>query len=859
MSATPQTESLVQHSGALLSFLPVPSPAKVGVGSTSKGSARGDTSQNLCSGVITGGYIRLLQDGGSPAGLFTRRSSGSTMTTFSLPTPTGASYPRPPDMSIELSPSNYHLGSAAAILGNGVRFPLSTPQIISAPYALSLSNAVGHGRSGETARSPSAADMRSAHAFAMVDARNASMGGLPIHVGLGSLAQTPVDGSLLPPAAASVSAGNVYGWGRSMGALVSPSSSPSASVSRYACTAAAGHAIGGQPIAGTPPFGAALPDFPFPSPANVHRPSARSIDALKATVVYSTAQSPSPAAASAFQATAGTHFDPVADLALSIASHHSADAHEVGSPFASPEVNRMRIATVLDQEALGSGISPPSAQNGSSPMFPRNAARQQTFDPESSGSVPAAPIVLGSAAFHEPSFLPTQRQETDGPGNNSTTIAAFRPNGSTSGTGGRFRQGGWADASDSENCHSLPNRLHPSLAGDARSNFARSNFHPSAAACDGANVAIFAMGSACGGGEIAAESLGGDPLGGMAFVRAGERDRCESEGTCVFDECDGEGGTGGCPIAPIIGEGPAVCVQVPPTQSSAGKGVVDTVQCVKTLPTQNDVFKFREATASDVHGIISLREGLDMTNATSFVWGEKEMKERIETRAPLVLVSTTVDAREGSPTFGEEIVVGCSGIDLGGMEKDFPILSIGSRLLRGPANERVAPQERYVFPKDYCMCRGLLIHKDFQGAGLGSRLHKGRLKLLAQIAPHTRAVILSARGSTIEETLSAIAPHLTAAPARVPDASLGSSQQIHGPDRSLVTPEFSKDMLFEFTFFTSKGIVHMVHGREGNGWRFVGVDEEDGGPVWLTSVSLPCITSTYDMSITLNPFADAPL
>lgn len=235
----------------------------------------------------------------------------------------------------------------------------------------------------------------------------------------------------------------------------------------------------------------------------------------------------------------------------------------------------------------------------------------------------------------------------------------------------------------------------------------------------------------------------------------------------------------------------------------------------------------REATPADAEGIIALRDSLDMTNATSYVWELEDMRERIRNRYPLTLVALSPDPREDSPTKGTEIVVGVTGIDVLGMEKDFPVLSIGSRLLGVPRNEE------YIFPYEYCMCRGLLIHPLFQGCGLGSKLHKGRLTLLAAIAPHV-SVILSARGSTIEETLSVIVPYMDAR-------------------ASAVTPEFTKDELFEFTFHTSQGIVHMVHGKDRDGWKFVGVDVADGGPVWLTSKPLSEIVSGYDINVALCP------
>eukprot|EP00744_Colponema_vietnamica_P002634 GILI01004101.1.p1 GENE.GILI01004101.1~~GILI01004101.1.p1 ORF type:complete len:672 (+),score=129.48 GILI01004101.1:167-2182(+) len=238
------------------------------------------------------------------------------------------------------------------------------------------------------------------------------------------------------------------------------------------------------------------------------------------------------------------------------------------------------------------------------------------------------------------------------------------------------------------------------------------------------------------------------------------------------------------------------------------------------IKAQQPAVTLREATPADAEGIIALRASLDMTNATSFVWDLEDMRKRIETRYPLIIIALTPDP---SSNGASEVVVGVAGIDVHGMEKDFPVRSIGSRLLGVPANTD------YVFPADYCMCRGLLIHQQYQGFGLGSMLNKGRLRLLASIAPNAK-VILSARGCTIEETLSVVVPCMEAK---------GTS----------ATPEFTKDELFEFTFSTSVGIVHMVHGKDREGWKFVAVDIADGGPVWLTSKPLAEVVSSYDVNI----------
>lgn len=236
------------------------------------------------------------------------------------------------------------------------------------------------------------------------------------------------------------------------------------------------------------------------------------------------------------------------------------------------------------------------------------------------------------------------------------------------------------------------------------------------------------------------------------------------------------------------------------------------------LPTP-PVYRLREATTADVEGILALTAALDMTHATSFVWPAEELRERISRRDPLVVIAVA----EGS-----DEVAGCAGIDTLGMgNKQLTVYAVGSRVAP------VKATELFTFPTSYCNCRGLLIHPNHQGAGLGSRLHRTRLELLAQVAPHTPAVVLSARGTTFEEALAALGPLLQSQTNRC---------------ECDVTPQFTKDTVFEFTFQTSKGIVHLAHHRESDGWRFAGVDVSDGGPVWVTAVPIAQLVSTFPTS-----------
>jgi GNAT superfamily N-acetyltransferase len=229
-------------------------------------------------------------------------------------------------------------------------------------------------------------------------------------------------------------------------------------------------------------------------------------------------------------------------------------------------------------------------------------------------------------------------------------------------------------------------------------------------------------------------------------------------------------------------------------------------------PFSDSTYLLREAHETDSASITLLVQAIDMTNATSFVWPEAELRDRLQRRQPL-----TVLAQHRSTG----AVVGVAGIDVCGMEKDFEVMSIGSRATTCPANET------FVVPAAACLCRGLLVHPEHQGSGLGSRLHKSRMVLLAKIAPLTPCVVLSARGRTFEEVMTTLGPML---------------QQ---PRDSDATPQYDKSTIFQFTFPTSKGVVHLAHQRESEGLRFVGVDVSDGGPVWMTTAPLPELAEQY--------------
>ena len=241
-------------------------------------------------------------------------------------------------------------------------------------------------------------------------------------------------------------------------------------------------------------------------------------------------------------------------------------------------------------------------------------------------------------------------------------------------------------------------------------------------------------------------------------------------------------------------------------------------------PTSTSELQWREATAADVPQIVALTASLDMSFATSFVWSPEETRRRILTRSPLAIVAV-----EG------KVVVGVAGIDVAGIEKPFKVYSIGSRVTKTPANEV------FTIPEGYCLCRGLLVHPDHQGKGVGTLLHRGRLQCLHSLAPDTPGVVLSARGSSLEEALSILAPRL------------------NHDDPSDLTPQFSKTEIFEFTFRTSLGVVHLAHGKDEQGWKFVGVDESDGGPVWCTNDSLANIVQASKVAAYKKKGFPAPL
>lgn len=227
------------------------------------------------------------------------------------------------------------------------------------------------------------------------------------------------------------------------------------------------------------------------------------------------------------------------------------------------------------------------------------------------------------------------------------------------------------------------------------------------------------------------------------------------------------------------------------------------------------LYRLREATIDDVDGILALTNAIDMTNATSFVWPRDEMMDRIAHRDPLTIIA--VHDETG-------VVAGCAGIDTLGMSKPLRVLSIGSRVTGCEANNE------FDIPDQWCMCRGLLIHPDHQGAGLGSKLHRQRIETLVNVCPEVPCVVLSARGSSFDEAKVTLGPLLQ-----------------HRRD-SDVTPQFSKETIFQFTFHTSQGVVHLAHQREKDGWKFVGVDVSDGGPVWCTAMPLRDLVKIYPQS-----------
>lgn len=235
--------------------------------------------------------------------------------------------------------------------------------------------------------------------------------------------------------------------------------------------------------------------------------------------------------------------------------------------------------------------------------------------------------------------------------------------------------------------------------------------------------------------------------------------------------------------------------------------------------TAEDRFVVCEAVVDDAEAIVELTRHVNMEGATSFVWPLEELRSRIASRRPLVVVAFDSDLLDGEESWMHPQCVGVAGIDIHGMEKPFPVMSIGSRFSQTPAGET------FSIPSDFCMCRGLLVDESYQGCGLGSLLHKTRLALLQQIAPATPSVVLSARGSSFAEAKVTLGPALAV--------------------QHSLTPEFAKDELFEFTFHTSQGVVHLAHGKEKDGWKFVGVDVSDGGPVWCTTLQMAELTRSY--------------
>ena len=317
-------------------------------------------------------------------------------------------------------------------------------------------------------------------------------------------------------------------------------------------------------------------------------------------------------------------------------------------------------------------------------------------------------------------------------------------------------------------------------------------------------------------------------------------------------------------------------IAVPPQPTAS----VEIIPGLTRRQSFEDRYVAREAKVADAECIVELTQQLDMTNATSFVWPLQELRRRIEQRNPMIVIAVErtntddVDGIEKAPS-GASIdarfaaddaavaaaasrdadcpdgaavcasqdgahevnvplavqpvagarrasrVVGVAGIDVCGMEKSFPVWNYRTGLTAD-------------VPSNCCMCRGLLVHPDHQGYGVGSTLHKARIALLASLYPNTPSVVLSARGNTFEESLSKIGSALPR-PANSP---------------------VPKDVVLSFTFRTSYGIVHMAHSKEREGWDFLGLDVADGGAVWLTSKPLAEVASPYmhlARSVALRP------
>ena len=267
-----------------------------------------------------------------------------------------------------------------------------------------------------------------------------------------------------------------------------------------------------------------------------------------------------------------------------------------------------------------------------------------------------------------------------------------------------------------------------------------------------------------------------------------------------------------------------------------------------------------QATVQDADGIMALTAVLDMTNATSFVWPREELIAKLRDQNPLIVV-----AKEWDDTKDEAIVVGVAGIDATPCTKAFPTVAVerlhqfsgdhptgicgdeDSKDTSEPTGEQQKSMSGATPLVRVHHCRGLLVHPEHQGKGIGGQLQKARLDLLRQTyyakslqkgmnfsASPSRSllspggtrqpkpkVVLSARGVTLENTLDACF----------------SRQLLLSPSKRSTDTDISKSTVLGFTYPTSKGIVHMVHGKPK--WYFVGVDEADGGPVWEHPLSPP--------------------
>ena len=264
----------------------------------------------------------------------------------------------------------------------------------------------------------------------------------------------------------------------------------------------------------------------------------------------------------------------------------------------------------------------------------------------------------------------------------------------------------------------------------------------------------------------------------------------------------------------------ATLSQVTDALSSPSNPALDAFPSEPPSPAAPPSFTFREALEEDAEGIVALRETVDMTGAFALMWPIDDLRRRIRERSPLIVVALASGEADGRPR-----VVGVTGIDIHGMENTETIYSVGSRELG------VSPNSLYTFDRRWCECRGLIIHPSFQGAGLGSRMHMARMKLLSILEPNTPGVIMGIRARVpLDEAMAIISPLIEA-------------------PRDTVTPVFTKEQLFQVTYHTSQGIVHMLYGREREGWKLGGIHLDDGGQIWFTTMPLPQMVANFAVDV----------